>query len=387
MLVQIALAVHAAVFVLAVVNILWLRSRRERKTPLAEPVRVSVMIPARNEEANLARLIPSLLEQDHPDLQIIIVDDASEDRTWDVIQSHADPRLVPVRGSGPPPGWVGKVHALFQAQKHASGDVFLFLDADSKLRSPDAITSLAERFAANAVSGARGANSSAGSGAMEPGAADSTARGLSSSGIAMTGLPHYTDRFPGALMTSLVPFAVLAALPVPLVPRTSSPGLSALNGQFWMMGAETYRALKPHERLKGEVLEDVMIGRLTKREGLRLHFEDVQPEIEVQMYGSLGEAWRGFRKNAFLLAGGGSWLGFAAFFAVYCLVWVVSPLASVWLFLSAWLIKFVIDRAMGLPLAVSAFGPIPVFMGAALQLDSALAHARGAVDWKGRNVG
>ncbi|OZC02172.1 glycosyltransferase family 2 protein [Rubricoccus marinus] len=374
MLVQIALVVHAAVLALALTNIAWLRSRRDRRQavtdgPMAEPVRVSVMVPARNEEANLARLLPSLLEQTYPDLEIIVVDDASEDGTWDVIHAHADPRLVPVQGSGPPPGWVGKVHALYQAQKHASGDVFLFLDADARLRSPEAVQRLVERFAANA------SESSA------------DASGLSGSGIGMTGLPHYTDRFPGALMTSLVPFAVLAALPVPLVPRTKSPGLSALNGQFWMMGAETYRALRPHERLKSAVLEDVMIGRLTKREGLRLHFEDVQPEIEVQMYGSLSEAWRGFRKNAFLLAGGGSWVGFIAFFVLYSLVWVVSPLASLSLFASTWLIKAVIDRAMGMPLAVSALGPLPLWMGAALQLDSALAHARGVVDWKGRNVG
>lgn len=367
MLVSILLVVHAGVLALAIGNVLWMRSRRRQRRPLTGPVRVSVLVPARNEESNLRRLLPSLLAQDYADLEVVVVDDASEDGTWGVLQEHADPRLTPVRGSGPPAGWVGKVHALYQAQKRASGDLYLFLDADAKLADSRAITRLVERFAA-----------------LTPEA--SAAQGLSASGIVVTGLPHYLDRFPGALLTSLVPFAVLAALPVPLVPRTASPSLGALNGQVWMMGAATYRRTRPHERLKNEVLEDVMIGRQAKRDGLRLHFEDLQPEVQVQMYGSLREAWRGFRKNAFLLAGGGSWVGFLAFFAIYTLVWVVAPFLALPLLATSYLIKAVIDRAMGLPLAVSLFGPLPLILGAVLQLDSARAHALGRVDWKGRNV-
>ena len=94
---------------------------------------VTVCIPARNEEANLARLMPSLLAQDHPDLQIVVVDDASEDGTWEVLRRHADPRLVAVRGNGPPAGWVGKVHALYQAQKRADGDVLVFLTGEMEI--------------------------------------------------------------------------------------------------------------------------------------------------------------------------------------------------------------------------------------------------------------
>ena len=368
MLATVLLAVHAGVLALAMGNALWLRSRRGLRRPLASRVAVTVLVPARNEEANLARLLPSLLRQRHEELEIVVVDDASEDGTWGVLEAHADPRLKAVRGSGPPPGWVGKVHALYQAQKHATGDVFLFLDADSVLADDGAVGRLLSRYAANAPE------------------AEATGPGLSRAGAVMTGLPRYLDRFPTALLTSLVPFAVLAALPVPLVPRTRAPSIGALNGQVWMTGAETYRALRPHERLKDEVLEDVMIGRLAKREGLRLHFEDLQPELGVEMYGSLQEAWRGFRKNAFLLAGSGSWVGFAAFFAVYTLVWVVAPLLSLALLATTYTIKALIDRAMGLPLAVSLFGPLPLWLGAGLQLASARAHAKGAVDWKGREV-
>lgn len=360
-LLAVVLAIHAGVLLTLGVNLVYMARVRRRPLPTALP-RVSVLVPARNEEANLAVLLPSLLRQRGVAFEVVVVDDASEDGTWDVLQRHADDRLVAVRGSGPPPGWVGKVHALYQAAEHASGDVFVFLDADAQLRDDGALARLVGRWAANG-----------------------------GAGTALTGLPRYLDRGPAALLTSLVPFAVLAALPVPLVPRTASPSLSALNGQVWLLGGDDYRRLAPHEAQRGEVLEDVMIGRYLKRRGVRLHFEDLGGDVAVRMYGSFGEAWRGFRKNAYLLAGGGP-VAFSAFFVLYTLSWVVPSV--LWLGGSAGLvalatlmgIKLAIDRAGRFPLWVSLLGPATLALGAVLQLDSAAAHARGRVAWKGRSV-
>jgi hypothetical protein len=243
--------------------------------------------------------------------------------------------------------------------------VYVFLDADAALRDAGALRRLVERW---------------------------TAAG----GGALTGLPRYLDRGPAALLTSLVPFAVLAALPVPLVPRTRSPGLSALNGQIWMLGGADYRRLEPHAALPSEVLEDVMIGRFLKRSGVRLTFADLQGEVEVRMYRSLGEAWQGFRKNAYLLAGGRP-VPFAAFFALYTLTWVApSAFGLAWVLGAqplGWLplgtlvlVKLLIDRFGRFPLGASALAPVSLALGAALQVDSAVAHARGRVAWKGRVV-
>ena len=88
---------------------------------------------------------------------------------------------------------------------------------------------------------------------------------------------------------------MLAALPVPLVPRTSAPSLSALNGQIWVLGAADYARLAPHEAVAAEVLEDVQIGRYLKRSGIRLWFEDLSGEVAVTMYRtrSGAVAWKG----------------------------------------------------------------------------------------------
>ena len=354
------LAVHAGVAGVLAVNLAAFVRARRRRLP-APPHTVSVLVPARNEEANLRILLPSVLRQRGVAFELVVVDDASEDETWAVLQSHTDARLVAVRGGGPPDGWVGKVWALHQAARHATGGLFVFLDADAHLRDEGALARLAGRWAANG-----------------------------GAGTALTGLPRYLDRGPAALLTSLVPFAVLAALPVPLVPRTPSPALSALNGQVWALGADDYRRLAPHAANRAEVLEDVMIGRTLKRRGVRLFFEDLSGEVGVRMYGSFREAWAGFRKNAYLLAGGRP-RPFAVFFALYALSWVAPsvlaargrplPLAT----LTA--VKLGVDRWARFPLWVSALAPVTLALGAALQLDSAWAHGRGRVAWKGRSVG
>jgi len=380
-LVGVLLVLHAGVLTIVAVNRVFLaRSRRPPPAPRTG-TRAVVMIPARNEEANLARLLPSLLAQTGVEWQAVVVDDASDDATWDVIEAHrARPggeRIAGVRGSGPPPGWVGKVYALHTAAARAfellgdvrPDDVFVFLDADAELASADGWQP-DDRALARLV----GRRQAAGGGAL-------------------TGMPRLRDRGGAALLTSLVPFAVVAALPLPLVPRTRNPALSALNGQAWLLGADDYRRLAPHAAVAGEVLEDVEIGRYLKRSGVTLRLVDLADEVSVEMYRSFGEAWRGFRKNAYLLAGGRP-AAFAAFFALYTACWVLpsvlwtvagaaglAPLASLWL------VKALIDRWSRAPWAVTLAAPLVLALGAALQLDSAVAHARGRVSWKGRTVG
>ena len=366
-LLAVVLLIHGGVLFVLAGNLASFARDRRRALPAALP-RVSVLVPARNEEDNLRLLLPTLLSQHGLEVEIVVVDDASEDGTRDVLEAHADPRLVVLEGDGPPPGWVGKPHALYQATRRATGDVFVFLDADAQLRDDGALARIVGRWVANG-----------------------------GTGTALTGLPRYLDRGPAALLTSLVPFAVLAALPIPLVPRTRSGSLSALNGQIWVLGADDYRRLEPHRAVQAEVLEDVMIGRFLKRSGIRLWFQDLGGEVAVRMYGSFAEAWRGFQKNAFLLAsgrpGGRVTAGFVFFFVLYAVSWVVPSVlwigaeAGLWALATLVFIKLAIDRAGRFPLWVSALAPVTLALGAALQLDSWRAHATGQVAWKGRAVG
>ncbi len=350
------IGLHALFLSILAANLVYLwRTKHARIAPDLLPP-VSVLIPARNEAENLRRLLPTLLAQDYPEVEIIVYDDGSEDETWSVIEEAG---VRGLRGDGPPPGWVGKVHALYQATRAATGAVYLFLDADAALKEEQALRRLVERHAA--------AEQRAGT-----------------SGAVVSGLPQM--RGGGLLLTSLVPFAILTALPLALIPRTKSPSLASLNGQCWLIGADAYHRHEPHAALPDEVLEDVKIGRYLKGKGMRVVFRDLRDDLEVWMYESLPDAWAGFRKNAYLLQGGTP-LRFAVAQAVFWSAFILSPLVSPWFLVSLYALKAGTDTHGRFPLVTRLLAPVSLLLGGLLPFDSALGHWRGNVRWKDRVVG
>ena len=351
-------ACHAALWSTLLAN-LWYLRRGARSAQAAAPdaqLSVSVLIPARNEAENLRRLLPSLSAQAYPAFEVVVYDDGSEDATWSVVQEHAaeDRRLCPLRGDGPPPGWVGKVHALYQATRAATGAVYLFLDADARLENPDALGRLVASFGA-----------------------------LPDEEPLLTGVTRLRGR--GLLLVSLVHNALLTGLPWPLVRCLRARSLGALNGQFWMIEADAYHCHEPHAAMPAEVLEDVQIGRYLKSKGLTPVLRDVQGEVSVFMYDSFGAAWRGFRKNAYLIMGGTP-LRAAFFVAAFALVFVLAPLFSAGLLASVYGLKLVTDRRTGVPWWVSLLAPVSFVLAVALQIDSTASHLMGRASWKGRSV-
>lgn len=345
------LIVYTLMTVVLAANLLHLAWRGRIRARFAG--RVSVLIPARNEEANLARLLPSLLGQQGIDFEVIVYDDASEDGTAAVVRANADERLRLLTGDGPPTGWVGKVHALYQASRDASGGVLLFLDADTAFKDPHALRRVACRYAA-----------------------------LPHHSV-LTALPHFRGAAP--LLVSFVPYGLLTNLPMVVAERWGGKHVAALNGQCWMISRDDYLAEEPHLRHRNEVLEDVRIGRYLAGRGIRPMFADLQNELEVWMYSGMGEAWRGFRKNAYLLLGGRP-VPFVLLFGLFTLTFVAAPFWSVgWL---AWAVatKLVSDRFCRFPVWLSLAAPLTFVLWTALLLDSAWSHVRGQVMWKGRRV-
>jgi glycosyltransferase involved in cell wall biosynthesis len=335
-----------------VANLLYLARARRRAAP-AFPGRLSVIIPARNEERNLRRLLPTLLRQRDVDFEVLVYDDASDDATAAVAEAIGDPRIRLLKGHGPPAGWVGKVHALFQATREAAGEAFLFLDADTALTGDRALARIAARFAA-----------------LPPHSV-------------LTAVPQFRGGAP--LLVSVVPFMLLTNLPIPLAARWGGRLLAAMNGQCWLIARDDYFAHEPHRHHPNEVLEDVRIGQFLAHRGVRPHFADLQAEIEVWMYRDTREAWRGFRKNAYLLTGG-SLAPFAAFLALFTLTFVVAPLRVPTFLAWAVALKLLSDRFTGIPLWVSLLAPLSFVLWVVLLADSALSHLRGRVEWKGRAV-
>jgi len=126
-------AFTAALVVIALSNWHTLRRLGSYPDPTRWP-RVSVLIPARNEEANIGPCVRSLLAQEYPDLEVFVLNDHSTDRTGAILAEiqAADARLRVLSGQELPQGWLGKHWACHQLGQAATGDLLLFTDADTR---------------------------------------------------------------------------------------------------------------------------------------------------------------------------------------------------------------------------------------------------------------
>lgn len=359
-----ATALLAAMLVVALTN-LATAPRLERAGEPASYPAVSVLVPARDEAENLRRMLPLLLALDYPRLEIVLLDDRSRDGTGDVARSLAGSGRAPLRvmeGTEPPPGWVGKNWACHQLAAAATGDVLVFCDADVEA-APAAVRRSVAALQAHGAG-------------------------------AMTAIPR--QRFDGWMQAAVVPVVaqlpVLAMLPIRLIPVVRSPSLSMANGQWLAFTRGAYAACGGHEAVRGEVLEDVALGRRIKASGQRLVVCVASSLLAVRMYDSAAGMREGFRKNLYPLLGGRR-LPFALALAMLAIAWLY-PLAG----------AFRGSAAAGVPLALLAalriagallfrhgwgtvlLHPLGALAAAALAVESWVGHERGSVRWKGRRV-
>lgn len=110
------------------------RPALERVPPLATGPRVSVIVPARNEEGNIEAVVRSVLASAYEPFEVIVVDDRSTDRTFGVAErlTVTDHRVRVLRGEEPPAGWYGKPWACVQGARAARGELLCFTDADTR---------------------------------------------------------------------------------------------------------------------------------------------------------------------------------------------------------------------------------------------------------------
>ena len=263
--------------------------------------KISVLVPARNEAENIQRCIVSLSQQDHPPLEIIVLDDQSSDATPEIVRSlqAMDPRIVLMQGDPLPSGWVGKNWACHQLARAAKGEWLLFTDADT-WHSPSHTSLLLQA------------------------ALDHHADLISSwpeqvmvtwaERLVVSLLPFVgTIGYPHALLRLLrrVPLRMLARLP-----HGVARFLGAANGQVLMLSRTAYDRIGGHASVRNHLVEDIALGRAVAarlHEGMWWMNVDGRPFVHCRMYRDFRGVWEGFSKNiraafedhalAFLLAG------------------------------------------------------------------------------------
>ncbi len=284
-----------AVIVYLAVNAQFLVKIQPAAGPLPTSLRVSVCVPARNEERDLEACLVSLLNQDYPDFEVIVVDDNSTDRTPEIIESLKEryPSLIPVRGAELPPDWYGKPFALHQAVENSRGDLLLFTDADPVFR-PYALKTAVEEMQ----------NRSLDMLTLLPGAE----------------FGSFWERAVQPLI-----FAFIAALA--RFGKVNDPESEAAMGigAFLMIRREVYDRVGGHASLKQVILEDIGMGRLLKQAGARIRIANGREIYSIRMYHSLKEIWTGWRKNIFLA------MKKSVVKTFYYIFWVLGFVVTPWL--------------------------------------------------------
>ena len=324
---------------------------------------VSAIIPARNEEAVIARAVESLAAQ--PEIaEIIVVDDQSTDGTASILSGLAArvPRVRILEAGQLPAGWVGKNYALSIGAARACGLWLLFTDADT---------------------------------VHLPG---STARALADAAAHDAAVVSYspTQETHSWWENALIPFVFsrLAALfSYDEVNNPASP-VAAANGQFLFIRREAYNAIGGHRSVSSEILEDVALARLVKAAGYRLHFASGEGIVHARMYDSFGAMWQGWTKNLYPLIGATPTRLARELMTVVPWIPLTLIALGLWRPLLAVLgLVLLAGRHVGyaatlrrshFPLSRIQYYFVGVFLYAGALLTSAWRYRRGFVVWKGR---
>jgi len=274
MLYQLIIAVGLVSFVFNLILNLRNLKRPLGDSNIPEPAPcVSVLIPARDEEANIGTCLKSLQKQDYPNFEVVVLDDNSSDNTANIVRQIAatDNRIQLIRGEPLPEGWAGKPFACYQLAKKARGSWLLFVDADT-IHAPHMICgvlALALKFRLSLLSG-----------------------------------------FPRQLATSLpqkvaIPvlyFVIMSWLPLWWLQRSKQSKPSLAIGQFLLFPREEYWRIGGHKAVRARILEDVWLGIEINRHGGRHIAVDLSPVVSCNMYQSLGAMWEGFIKWIYSVA-------------------------------------------------------------------------------------
>src|SRR5579864_8901463 len=318
---------------------------------------VSVIIPARNEEACLGDCLQSLVTQSGVDFEIIVVDDHSTDRTRQIASSF--PEIIVIEAGPLPQGWTGKNNAVTTGAGQARGQWLLFTDADTVHLAGSLARALAE-------------------------AQDNNAELLSYS-------PEQIAVTFWEMATLPVVFAELARQYSPSMVSDPASPIAAANGQFILVRRETYDAIGGHAAVAGDILEDVALARAVKRSGRKIRFRYAPDAVRTRMYRNYRQLRHGWTKNLALLFPRPVWLA-AKMVALWGTPWLVLLLAYAthhwrWSIISAATFVYLVTRlkranfTWSKEILGALFG-MPMF--AYLLLRSKRAHAKGSVPWKGR---
>ena len=228
--------------------------------------KVSVILPARNEEPYIARCLDTLLAQEYPDFEVIAINDGSTDRTGEIMREYMtkDRRIVYVDNLPKPEGWAGKNWACYQGYQKATGEYLFFTDADTA-HAPDA---------------------------MPLAVGHMLSQGLD----ALTAVPKLlcNDFWTRITLPGLSTFLHTRFSPLRVNDPKQKTGY--FFGSFFVITRKTYEAVGTHEGVRQELVEDGALGAKVKDAGHRMKMVRGEEHIDAIWARDLGTLWHGLRR-------------------------------------------------------------------------------------------
>lgn len=236
------------------------------RTDTAGFPKVSVILPARNEDRYIARCLDSLLAQDYSNFEIIAVNDSSTDMTGEIMKDYSarDPRVVHVNAPAKPEGWAGKNWACHQGYLKSKGEVLLFTDADTK-HSTSAMSLAVGQLISQRLD-------------------------------ALTAVPKLicNDFWTKITLPALATFLHTRFSPLRVNDPKTKTGY--FFGSFFAITRDTYEAVGTHEGVKEELVEDGALGGKVKEGKFRLRMVRGERHIEAVWARDLPTLWHGLRR-------------------------------------------------------------------------------------------
>lgn len=338
--------------------------------------KVSILIPARNEEKQISATLNKLINQQYPIHEIIILEDQSDDKTADVVikiaQNHNFVKMI--SGRERPEGWLGKNWACQQLSEKAKGDILIFTDADV-LWQPDAVLAV--------IQAAQQLNADL-----------------------LTVWPtQILSTMAERLVVPMMSFSILAYLPYTAVSNISLPIISAANGQCLVFRKNAYAKIGGHAQVRSSLVEDVSLAKKIKSSRLKLQMADGDNLLCCRMYTDWRSVINGYAKN--ILAGHGNNPLLLIFSALFH--WLIFVFPWLWLIFgwldptwpqgspAAWPVWPLVMISLGIttrmltaylakqPVSDAIFLPISVFLLTLISAKSLWWHYQyGGPVWKGR---
>lgn len=335
---------------------------------------LAVLIPVRNEERNIADCVRSLLAQDYPDFELLLLDDASHDGSARVMNELAsqDGRVRVMQGEPLPLGWLGKHWACHQLAQAARGDFLLFLDADTRYQ-PQAL-----RLAMAAL--------------------------LAEGADLISVFPRQkVGSWAERLMVPVMHWGIFSFLPLALAYHLPVPALAVSNGQFMLFRRSAYEQIGGHAAVRQNIADDRALTRRLHAQGLRWRLLDGGDYVYCHMYRNFREVYEGFSKSLF------AFFDYNAPLFLFVWLWLLVLFWEPWTVLALGWMGIAVS-AVNITLAVQAillslllwgltywrFGyrlylalcyPCSILLAVMIALSSLYLTLSGRGTWKGRRLG